>query len=63
MDVETNVSERAEAASRAQAIVQATTYYADTRILTEVSENVIGTVKGLAVTAIEEKEAPADPWR
>jgi pyridoxal 5'-phosphate synthase pdxS subunit len=56
LDVEGNAGERAEAVSRAQAIVQATTHYADAKILADVSEQVIGTMKGLAVAAIEERE-------
>ena len=49
-------SERQEAESRAQAIVMATTHYNDPKILAEVSEQVTGTMKGLAVSAIEEKD-------
>jgi pyridoxal 5'-phosphate synthase pdxS subunit len=56
LDVEGNAGERAEAVSRAQAIVQATTHYADARILANVSEQVTGTMKGLAVAGIEERE-------
>jgi pyridoxal 5'-phosphate synthase pdxS subunit len=56
LDVEGDAGERAEAVSRAQAIVQATTHYADAKILAEVSEKVTGTMKGLAVAAIEERE-------
>ena len=56
LDVEGNAGERAEAVSRARAIVQATTHYSDAKILAEVSEQVTGTMKGLAVAAIEERE-------
>jgi pyridoxal 5'-phosphate synthase pdxS subunit len=49
-------SEREEAESRATAIVQATTHYQDPKILAEVSEQVKGAMKGLAVAAIEEKD-------
>jgi pyridoxal 5'-phosphate synthase pdxS subunit len=48
--------EREEAVSRAKAIVVATTHYNDPKILAEVSEQVTGTMKGLAAAAIEEKE-------
>jgi pyridoxal 5'-phosphate synthase pdxS subunit len=49
-------AEREEAESRATAIVQATTHYQDAKVLAEVSEQVKGTMKGLAVAAIEEKD-------
>jgi pyridoxal 5'-phosphate synthase pdxS subunit len=48
--------EREEAVSRAKAIVQATTHYNDPKILAEVSEQVTGTMKGLAAAAIEESQ-------
>ncbi|HEY3927783.1 MAG TPA: pyridoxal 5'-phosphate synthase lyase subunit PdxS [Candidatus Koribacter sp.] len=48
--------EREEAATRATAIVEATTHFNDPKVLAEVSERVTGTMKGLAVSAIEEKE-------
>jgi pyridoxal 5'-phosphate synthase pdxS subunit len=51
-----NPEEREEAVSRAKAIVVATTHYNDPKILAEVSEQVTGTMKGLAAAAIEEKE-------
>src|SRR5438128_9177448 len=41
--------EPAEAESRARAIVRATTHYNDPKVLLEVSEQVTGTMKGLAV--------------
>src|ERR1700742_4398025 len=56
LDVENDSSERAEAVSRAKAIVVATTHYNDPRILAEVSEQVTGTMKGLAAAAIEESQ-------
>jgi pyridoxal 5'-phosphate synthase pdxS subunit len=56
LDVENNPKERAEAVSRAKAIVVATTHFNDAKILAEVSEQVTGTMKGLAIAAIEEKE-------
>ena len=51
-----NPEEREEAVSRAKAIVIATTHYKDPKVLAEVSEQVTGTMKGLAAAAIEEKE-------
>ena len=56
LDVENDASERAEAVSRAKAIVIATTHYNDPKILTEASELVIGTMKGLAAAALEESQ-------
>jgi len=51
-----NPEERQEAISRAKAIVVATTHYNDPKILAEVSEQVTGTMKGLAAAAIEESQ-------
>ncbi len=51
-----NSKEREEAESRAKAIVIATTHFDDPKILAEASEQVTGSMKGLAVAAIEEKE-------
>jgi pyridoxal 5'-phosphate synthase pdxS subunit len=51
-----NPKERKEAVSRAKAIVVATTHYNDPKILAEVSEQVTGTMKGLAAAAIEESQ-------
>src|ERR1700756_3724780 len=48
-----NPDERAEAESRAKAIVIATTHYNDPKTLAEASEQVTGTMKGLAVAALE----------
>ncbi len=56
LDVENNAKEREEAVSRATAIVQAARHFDDARILAEVSEQVLGSMKGLAALAIEEKE-------
>ena len=56
LDVENNPAEREEAVSRATAIVQAARHFDDAKILAEVSEQVIGSMKGLAALAIEEKE-------
>jgi len=43
-------------ARMAHAIVQATTHFNDPKILAEVSEQVTGTMKGLAAAALEEKD-------
>jgi pyridoxal 5'-phosphate synthase pdxS subunit len=51
-----NPEEREEAVSRARAIVQATTHFNDPKILAEVSEQVTGTMKGLAAAALEESQ-------
>jgi pyridoxal 5'-phosphate synthase pdxS subunit len=51
-----NPAEREEAVSRAKAIVIATTHFKDAKVLAEVSEQVTGTMKGLAAAAIDEKE-------
>jgi pyridoxal 5'-phosphate synthase pdxS subunit len=56
LDVEHDPAERAEAVSRARAIVLATTHYNDPKIVSEASEQVTGTMKGLAVAAIEESQ-------
>src|SRR6201981_2333507 len=56
LDVENNSVEREEAVPRAKAIVIATTHYNDPKILAEVSEQVTGTMKGLAAAAIEESQ-------
>ena len=51
-----NPKEREEAVSRAKAIVQATTHFNDPKILAEVSEQVTGTMKGLAAAGLEESQ-------
>ena len=51
-----NPEERAEAVSRAKAIVVATTHFNDPKILAEVAAQVTGTMTGLAAAAIEEKD-------
>ena len=56
LDVENNPKEREEAVSRAKAIVIATTHYNDPKIVAEASEQVTGTMKGLAAAALEEHE-------
>jgi pyridoxal 5'-phosphate synthase pdxS subunit len=56
LDVEHDSKEREEAVSRAKAIVIATTHYNDPKALAAASEQVIGTMKGLAAAAIEESQ-------
>ena len=51
-----NPADRAEAESRAKAIVIATTHYNDPKTLAEASEQVTGTMKGLAVAGLEESQ-------
>jgi pyridoxal 5'-phosphate synthase pdxS subunit len=51
-----NPEERAEAVSRAKAIVLATAHFNDPKIVAEASEAVTGTMKGLAAAAIEEQD-------
>jgi len=48
--------EREEAESRARAIVMAATHFDDPKVLAEVSQQMTGAMKGLAVSAIEEKD-------
>jgi pyridoxal 5'-phosphate synthase pdxS subunit len=48
--------EREEAESRARAIVMAATHYDNPKVLAEVSEQMTGAMKGLAVAAIAEKD-------
>jgi pyridoxal 5'-phosphate synthase pdxS subunit len=48
--------ERAEAVSRAKAIVLAATHFNDPAMVAEASEAVTGTMKGLAAAAIEERD-------
>jgi len=55
LDVDNNPEERAEAVSRARAIVLATAHFDDPKIIAEASEIVTGEMKGLAAAAIEEK--------
>ena len=56
LDIEDNADERAEAISRARAIVLATLHYDDPKIVAEASEAIIGSMKGLAAAAIEQKD-------
>ncbi len=51
-----NPAEREEAVSCARAIVIATTHYNDPAVLAKVSEQVTGTMKGLAAAALEESQ-------
>src|SRR5690348_7530973 len=48
--------EPAEAEKRARAIVRATTHFDDPKVLLEVSEDLIGAMKGLAVAAMSEAD-------
>ncbi len=52
----TEFAPREEAERRARAIVKATTHYDDPQILLEASEELIGTMKGLAVSAMAEAD-------
>ena len=52
----TNFCEPAEAEKRARAIVRATTHFDDPKVLLEVSEDLVGAMKGLAVTAMSEAD-------
>jgi pyridoxal 5'-phosphate synthase pdxS subunit len=51
-----NPADRADAESRAKAIVIATTHYNDAKVLAEVSEQANSAMKGLAVAAIAEAD-------
>jgi pyridoxal 5'-phosphate synthase pdxS subunit len=50
----TEFADPEEAAKRAKAIVLAATHYQDPKVLLEVSENLQGAMKGLAVSALDE---------
>jgi pyridoxal 5'-phosphate synthase pdxS subunit len=56
LDVERNPKEREEAVSRARAIVLATAHFDNPKIVAEASEQVTGTMKGLAAAAIEQRD-------
>jgi pyridoxal 5'-phosphate synthase pdxS subunit len=56
VDKPRDADEHAEATSRAKAIVLATAHFADAKILAEASEQVTGTMKGLAAAAMEERD-------
>ncbi len=60
LDVENDPKEREEAVSRAKAIVMATTHWNDPKILAEVSDQVTGTMKGLAAAGLEEVATAAN---
>ena len=49
-----NFCEPAEAEKRAKAIVRACTHFDDPKVLLEVSEDLVGAMKGLAVAAMAE---------
>ena len=51
-----NPEERAEAESRAKAIVIAAAHYNDPAILAEVSEQMTGSMHGLAISGLQERE-------
>jgi pyridoxal 5'-phosphate synthase pdxS subunit len=50
----TEFADPMEAEKRAQAIVRAATHYQDSKVLLEVSEDLTGAMKGLAVSALDE---------
>src|SRR5690349_23238650 len=52
----TNFAEPAEAEKRARAIVKAATHFNDPKVLLEVSEDLQGAMKGLAVAALDEAQ-------
>jgi pyridoxal 5'-phosphate synthase pdxS subunit len=54
MQNSTEFADPAEAEKRARAIVQAATHYQDPKVLLEVSEDLQGAMKGLAVSALDE---------
>lgn len=56
LDLQHNPVERDEAISRAKAIVLAATHYNDPKMVAEASEQITGTMKGLAAAAIEERD-------
>ncbi len=56
LDIEGHSADRAEAISRARAIVLATLHYDDPKVVAEASEAVIGSMKGLAAAAIEQQD-------
>jgi pyridoxal 5'-phosphate synthase pdxS subunit len=52
----TTFAEPEEAAKRARAIVQAATHFSDPKVLLEVSEDLTGAMKGLAVSGMDEAQ-------
>ncbi len=56
LDIEHSSADRAEAVSRAKAIVLATAHFNDPKIVAEAAEAVTGSMKGLAAASIQEKD-------
>ena len=54
MQDSTNFADPEEAEKRAKAIVLAATHFNDPKVLLEVSENLTGAMKGLAVSGLDE---------
>jgi pyridoxal 5'-phosphate synthase pdxS subunit len=54
MSDSTTFADPAEAAKRARAIVKAATHFNDPKVLLEVSEDLVGAMKGLAVAGLDE---------
>jgi pyridoxal 5'-phosphate synthase pdxS subunit len=52
----TEFADPQEAEKRARAIVQAATHFNDPKVLLEVSEDLAGAMKGLAVSALDEAQ-------
>jgi len=52
----TTFSDPEEAAKRARAIVQAATHFNDPKVLLEVSEDLTGAMKGLAIAGMDEAQ-------
>jgi pyridoxal 5'-phosphate synthase pdxS subunit len=50
----TEFADPVEAEKRAKAIVRAATHFQDPKILLEVSEDLVGAMKGLAISALDE---------
>ena len=56
MKNQTEFADPAEAEKRARAIVKAATHYQDPKVLLEVSEDLVGAMKGLAVSGLDEAQ-------
>ena len=52
----TTFADPEEAAKRARAIVQAATHFNDPKVLLEVSEDLTGAMKGLAIAGMDEAQ-------
>jgi pyridoxal 5'-phosphate synthase pdxS subunit len=52
----TEFADPVEAEKRAKAIVQAATHFKDPKVLLEVSEDLAGAMKGLAVSSLDESQ-------